>query len=992
MSEIPSSFNSRGHRRKSNSLSKNCHDSVNLISETDETVDKVSKINFKVGENDASVSHTPRQRSAKVVRNRRTRSLYGVSPNCKFGPKGGIQDNSATTFPVNADYYLLVNTSDLIGELHHFWESTGFCPPLPHQDAYKYDLSKDMEMNLAYIGSIPNSGIKQVRIHWLLDLITVKRMNANHQLVYDFTKLDKMVFLLLKNGLKPGFELMGSPSNFFNDFENKTQLYLFKGLVHELAQRYINIYGYDYVRSWNFETWNEPDCHDFDNIKMTVQGFLNYYDACFEGLKTVDLSLKFGGPADGCNKKHTKYASSLIEHVINGTNFFTGLKDLNIDFISFHRKGNGSSKFIFEEELKVVNSIKSKYGQFALQVPFYNDEADPLVGWSKDRWWHAEATYAAMVTKVIIQHQNVIFTTNPPIFNYILLSNDNGFLSYFPHQFTQRTLNARFQMNNTCPSHVQFIRKPVQSAMMLLSMLGEYTVHHLLVKSDKSVVSNFSNIGALSSVHFAQSQNPSSDCWQLSIMLYFSDDTMNKSESTVNLHTFILSNHMHVYKISLVMVALYTVDNINTNPYDDWIKGGKPNYPPNDLFDKMRKKEGPMRFQLFQTKAGKFVLNSLKLYPPSVTLIHICAKPLLPPEEVSRVMIYNITAGQILITWSDKLIKTKCIKTYQVEYSTNSETGYYRRLNEYDVLYTAFVVVGQNEKSITGYYRINAIDYWGNNGSRYELNLNIILKDKDHRSWQTIPDPGNQKLIWNKPPLTVLVIKKMFDESALSAFKQLVCWLIEVKHMVVYVEYHVIEDGILATDPQFTDVKSRLQTFAEGKDDLTGKIDFIICLGGDGTLLYASSLFQTSVPPVMAFNLGSLGFLTPFIFANYKETVSQVMLDSECENVSTFKNIDKKCSKTMVLICVSPEARHSAWVSLDGRNRQEIFQGDSVLVTMAQYPVPSICAKDQIDDWFDSLAECLHWNVRKPQKPISSSVSTTSMASIDSMDQFDVSS
>ena len=34
-----------------------------------------------------------------------------------------------------------------------------------------------------------------------------------------------------------------------------------------------------------------------------------------------------------------------------------------------------------------------------------------------------------------------------------------------------------------------------------------------------------------------------------------------------------------------------------------------------------------------------------------------------------------------------------------------------------------------------------------------------------------------------------------------------------------------------------------LYIFAD-EDDLTDKIDFIICLGGDGTLLYASSLFQ----------------------------------------------------------------------------------------------------------------------------------------------------
>ena len=31
---------------------------------------------------------------------------------------------------------------------------------------------------------------------------------------------------------------------------------------------------------------------------------------------------------------------------------------------------------------------------------------------------------------------------------------------------------------------------------------------------------------------------------------------------------------------------------------------------------------------------------------------------------------------------------------------------------------------------------------------------------------------------------------------------------------------------------------------------------------------------------------------------------------------------------------VSPEARNSAWVSLDGRNRQEIFEGDRYIKTL----------------------------------------------------------
>ena len=41
-------------------------------------------------------------------------------------------------------------------------------------------------------------------------------------------------------------------------------------------------------------------------------------------------------------------------------------------------------------------------------------------------------------------------------------------------------------------------------------------------------------------------------------------------------------------------------------------------------------------------------------------------------------------------------------------------------------------------------------------------------------------------------------------------------------------------------------------------------IDFIVCLGGDGTILWVSTLFPKAVPPVISFAMGSLGFLTAF--------------------------------------------------------------------------------------------------------------------------------
>lgn len=333
-----------------------------------------------------------------------------------------------------------------------------------------------------------------------------------------------------------------------------------------------------------------------------------------------------------------------------------------------------------------------------------------------------------------------------------------------------------------------------------------------------------------------------------------------------------------------------------------------------------------------------------------------------------------------------------------------------------------------------------------------------------------IQDPASQRLTWYKPPLAVLVIKKVRDSKVLLPFVKLVEWLIQEKHMVVWVEGAILDDPLLTGDKRFTKIQDKLITFKDGRDDLTDKIDFIICLGGDGTLLYASLLFQKSVPPVMAFHLGSLGFLTPFQFDNFQEQVTNVLeghaaltlrsrlrciivrKDKTEQEISTFKSSQDPTTNILVLnevvidrgmssyltnidlfldgkhitsvqgdglivstptgstaysaaagasmihpsvpailvspicphslsfrpivlpagvelkIALSPDSRNSSWVSFDGRNRQELLHGDSLHVTTSIYPVPSICAQDQIADWFDSLAECLHWNVRKRQK------------------------
>ncbi|KAH8992770.1 ATP-NAD kinase [Lactarius hatsudake] len=53
--------------------------------------------------------------------------------------------------------------------------------------------------------------------------------------------------------------------------------------------------------------------------------------------------------------------------------------------------------------------------------------------------------------------------------------------------------------------------------------------------------------------------------------------------------------------------------------------------------------------------------------------------------------------------------------------------------------------------------------------------------------------------------------------------------------------------------------------------------DFVVTLGGDGTVLFTSWLFQQIVPPVLSFALGSLGFLTNFDFADYQATMDSAL-------------------------------------------------------------------------------------------------------------------
>ncbi|XP_047906972.1 alpha-L-iduronidase isoform X3 [Anser cygnoides] len=571
----------------------------------------------------------------------------------------------------SAAYVVSVDVRRAGRPLEHFWRSTGFCPPLPHSRADLFDLSKDQELNLAYISSVPHGGIEQVRIHWLLELVAVRVMNE--KLHYNFTALDNLMDLLWENKLIPGFELMGNPSGYFLNFEDKEQAVRWRNLITLLARRYIR--------------------------------FLNYYDACSEGLRAASPLLKFGGPGDSFHPfPKSPICWSLLRHCYNGTNFFTGETGVRLDYISLHKKGGGRSLYILEQEVEAVGQIQKLFPNFA-SVPIYNDEADPMVGWSIPQLWRADVTYAAMVVKVIIQHQNLLIAKANNTINYTLLSNDNAFLSYYPHYFTQRTLTARFQMNNTKPPHVQMVRKPVLTVMGLLALLGEKQIF-AEVKSSEGESTENDSVGVLASVHNPSELQPS-DSWQATLLIYSSED--NRTSSNISTITV---NATHFPKLREPVYMTYYLDNNQTNPYLKWKELGSPDFPSPEQFQQIRDAEDPVATGPFTFPEGGILTLKQDFPVPSVFLIHICARPSSVPDQVTGVRFIPLTKGQVVVLWDDGCVNSKCIKTFEVQFSPDGKA--YQRINAKDTIFTLWVY--SPGSSVSGFYKVRAIDYWGKAG------------------------------------------------------------------------------------------------------------------------------------------------------------------------------------------------------------------------------------------------------------------------------------
>ncbi|CCH59057.1 hypothetical protein TBLA_0B02150 [Henningerozyma blattae CBS 6284] len=128
----------------------------------------------------------------------------------------------------------------------------------------------------------------------------------------------------------------------------------------------------------------------------------------------------------------------------------------------------------------------------------------------------------------------------------------------------------------------------------------------------------------------------------------------------------------------------------------------------------------------------------------------------------------------------------------------------------------------------------------------------------------------------------IIILTKAVDLSVLDYTLGIINWLLEFDNNVqIYIHdnFKHIKEFKPNVNVGNQNLMNRIHFWNEDFITLNNQFfDLVITLGGDGTVLYVSKLFQKDVPPVMPISIGNhIGFLTNFHFDNFKTDLTKIL-------------------------------------------------------------------------------------------------------------------
>ncbi|KAI8624709.1 mitochondrial NADH kinase [Xylariaceae sp. FL1651] len=187
------------------------------------------------------------------------------------------------------------------------------------------------------------------------------------------------------------------------------------------------------------------------------------------------------------------------------------------------------------------------------------------------------------------------------------------------------------------------------------------------------------------------------------------------------------------------------------------------------------------------------------------------------------------------------------------------------------------------------------------------------LPDRSLPRYRDSPTSSLLSLHWPEPPRNILIIPKLHaPQVTLSAVSF-------AKH--VHSEYPNVNLVFERRIASQIHESFSFPIYTAEPSSLPDKIDLVATLGGDGTILRAASLFslRPSVPPILSFSMGSLGFLGEWKFDEYKRAWRQVYMSGSRVAVA---DLQEPHTQVAVNGLSDEESHqlHDAWAHVHGKN------------------------------------------------------------------------
>ncbi|MBD3321839.1 MAG: hypothetical protein GF350_12155 [Chitinivibrionales bacterium] len=575
---------------------------------------------------------------------------------------------------VNSQVSMTVDYAQESGDLKHFWNETGIL----YTERF---FEPRMRQQLDFMGAIPHERYK-IRPLWLLDLIdgTINSDNPS----YDFTRLDSVLNPVVHNDLGVIFPLMG-PKGGVWDYDifatDETERTRYKTFVTDVAEHLISKYGAETVRTWMFETNNEPDVSAFGMSNIDSEDFYAYYDACSEGLREADSGLQFGGAAIARGiPSFNRF--NIWDHCANGTNIFTGEQGVRLDYITYHKKEVPTEQV--NQEIEFIDWIHSNYPSLA-DVPIINNEGDAQTGWASYKGWRPMPNAASVVANSVNQH--IVRIIDSMGVNYTGLARDNIHLG----EFGQRVLMVPFGS----ATRFSLVKLPSYTVLVAMALLGNRRIAVTAaprVTDDIGIIATKTAEGDIA-------------------LLVYHDDVLTENQGPSHPVTVTVNN----IPFSSAMYTHYRIDVDHSSPYSYADPGDSDNMNQQRLadmrlHDELEYLEEPVQVDI----SGGTFSTDLDMPYNTVSLLVLTQQPGSPPEAVSNVSVTQYggmyQTREFLVEWDE--VSARNIRTYEILYST-AEDGQYTRVNENDIVEAAYLHSGPATK---GHYRVRAVDYWGQAG------------------------------------------------------------------------------------------------------------------------------------------------------------------------------------------------------------------------------------------------------------------------------------